>query len=136
MAECCPVPCSLTCAKSDQPAVEGKQQKKEAGSRLTEEGKKSFMCQNLGCKDVKRAGNFFCSKSKNEEGVFFNGLIQIKESSELLLMAGRKVSFALFPLFCVIVMLLVTFLKKESFTPFLQRMQAPGKLMDLLKVKY
>lgn len=24
---------------------------------------------------IKRAGNFFCSKSKNEEGVFFNGLV-------------------------------------------------------------
>lgn len=33
------------------------------------------MCEKLGYNAVKRAGNFFCSKSKNEEGVFFNGLV-------------------------------------------------------------
>lgn len=74
------------------------------------------MCENRGYDAIKKADNFFCSKSRSEEGVFFNGLVQIKESqstSELLLMAGKKVSFSVFPLFCFIVMLLVTF-KKES----------------------
>lgn len=36
---------------------------------------KSLMCEKLGYNAIKRAGNFFCSKSKNEEGVFFNGLV-------------------------------------------------------------
>lgn len=74
------------------------------------------MCENLGYNAVKRAGNFFHSRSKNEEGVFFHGLVQIKESqstSQVLLMAGKKVSFAVFPLFCFIVTLLVTVLRES-----------------------
>lgn len=96
------------------------------------------MCENLGYNAVKRAGNFFHSRSKNEEGVFFHGLVQIKESqstSEVLLMAGKN-EFCCIPSFLFYCYATCNCFKRVCFTPVLQRVQAPGKLMDLLKVKY
>lgn len=56
------------------------------------------MCENLSYNAIKRAGDFFLNsldsgKSNNEEGLFFRGLVQVKEgqsTSEFLLLEGKK----------------------------------------------
>lgn len=56
------------------------------------------MCENFSYNAVKSAADFFLnsldsSKSKNEEGLFFYGLVQMKEgqsTSEFLLLGEKK----------------------------------------------
>lgn len=92
------------------------------------------MCENLGYNTTKRAGNFFHSKSKNEEGVFFHGLVQIKEHFWSFVAGRKKSEFCYIPSFVLLLCYLC--FKRVCFTPVLQRVQAPGKRINLLKVKY